>query len=328
MGLFNKQTKKFRILSIDGGGMKGVFTAFAIMKLEEEYDIKIIDHFDMIVGTSTGALIATAILTNQSGKRIYETYIDENNPTFIEQKSFREQFNSVFYAGYNVGPLEKELKKEFGEITLEDLYKKTKKTFAFFSTNFTKAQPLIYSSPNLKDINKNEMIINKATIFEALRTSTSAPFYFEPYVDKKSNHLLLDGGLWANNPSLAGINLAMAQDRSLKISDIECLSFGQTFTEDIEYKFVKGRELLKNPMKNQLSLLLLSVLTTNQNSQTSQVKYMLGDKLYRYTPEIEQKGVSVSKISTKFMNYSKVYWQQNKESLVKFILSGENTKNK
>ncbi len=326
MSFFNKNTnKKFRILSIDGGGMKGVFTAYALMRLEEEYNIKVLDHFDMIVGTSTGALIASALLMGNTGKEIYDIYIDKENPSFVNQKSFREQFNSTFYAGYDVIPLEKQLKLEFGEMTLDDLYKRSKKTFAFFSTNFTKAQPIIYSSPNIRNIDNSKMVVNKTTVFEALRTSTSAPFYFEPYLDK-DNEMLLDGGLWANNPSLAGINLALAQEKNLKVSDIEVLSFGQTFTEDIEYKITKGRELLKNPMKNQLSLLLMSVLTTNQNAQTSQVKYLIGDKLFRYTPEIEQKGVSVNKVDTKFINYSKIYWQQNKEQLANFILTGENSK--
>ena len=48
----------FRILCLDGGGIKGVFTAAALARIEDQTKRKIIDHFDLICGTSTGGILA------------------------------------------------------------------------------------------------------------------------------------------------------------------------------------------------------------------------------------------------------------------------------
>ncbi|NQX83248.1 MAG: patatin-like phospholipase family protein [Mycoplasmataceae bacterium] len=319
---FKRKEKKYRILSIDGGGMKGVFTAYALWKLEEDYDIKVIDYFDMIVGTSTGALIVSGLLSGTPYKKIYETYMDDQNKIFSNKKSFMEQFKSIFFAGYNTEGLIEYLTKEIGDHTLESLYKKTKKDFAFFASNFTKAKPIIYASPSLS---KSTLVKNNISLIEALRTSTAAPFYFEPMLEEDTDHLIMDGGLWANNPSLTAINLAVSE-KGIKLSNIEVLSFGQSFTDDLNFKIVKGKELIKSPMKQQFAQLLLSVLTLNQNTQTLLVKNLIGNRVYRYEPEVFQSGVAVDKVNNKFINYTKVYWEKNKNSLVDFIKTGNNTK--
>ncbi len=325
MGLFrkSKNKRKYRILSIDGGGMKGVFTAFALWRLEEDYDIKIKDHFDMIVGTSTGALIAAAILVGQSGKQIYDSYMDPNNPIFKGKKQMKSRLSAKFYAQYDDEGIMGYLAEQIGDHTLETLYKQSgKKDFAFFASNFSKGKPVIYGSPSLSH---SSLIKNDVSAIEVLRTTTSAPFFFEPVKDKETGDLILDGGLWANNPSLAGVNLAMG-DLGIERSQIEVLSFGQTYTNDLKFRLYSKTEVLKSPLKQQFIQLLLSSLALSQNSQTALVGNLLGDCIYRYVPEVDQEGVAIDKVDTKFVNYAKIYWKQNKESLVKFILSGENDK--
>ena len=53
--------KTFKILSIDGGGIRGIFSAHILKRIEDEYNIKLKDHFDLIAGTSTGAIIAGSV---------------------------------------------------------------------------------------------------------------------------------------------------------------------------------------------------------------------------------------------------------------------------
>ena len=55
------EKKRFQILCLDGGGIKGLFSAAFLAKLEEDLKINIIDHFDLIVGTSTGGIIALGL---------------------------------------------------------------------------------------------------------------------------------------------------------------------------------------------------------------------------------------------------------------------------
>ncbi len=318
-----KQKKKYRILSIDGGGMKGVFTAFALWKLEEDYNIKIKDHFDMIVGTSTGALIAAAILINQSGKQIYDSYMDPDNPIFKGKNSMKTRMSQTFMPQYGDKGIMEYLAGEIGDHTLESLYEVSgKKDFAFFATNFTKGKPVVYGSPSLQH---SSLIKRDVSAIEVLRTTTAAPFFFEPLQDPDTKDLILDGGLWANNPSLAGLNLAKA-DLGIKEEDIEVLSFGQTYTDDLNFKTYSKTEVLKNPLKQQFIQLLLSSLALNQNAQTALVKNLLKERLYRYQPEENQPGVAIDKVDAVFVAYAKVYWEANKETLVEFIKSGENNK--
>lgn len=325
MAFFKKKERKYRILSIDGGGMKGVFTAYALWRLEEEYDVKILEYFDMVVGTSTGALIAAAILSGQTGKEIYDSYMDPDNPIFKDKKSMSLRITSTtFLSQYGDVGIMEYLKEQIGEQTLDSLYKTSgKKDFAFFASNFTKARPIIYGSPSLKH---SKLTKDDVTMIDVLRTTTSAPFFFEPVKDLETGDLILDGGLWANNPSLAGVNLAMG-DLNIKENNIEVLSFGQTFTSELEFKIYSKTEILKNPLKQQFIQLLLSSLALNQNSQSALVSNLLGSRLYRYEPEVQQSGVAIDKVDTKFVNYAKVHWQKNKDTLVKFIKTGENYKN-
>lgn len=54
-------SKRFQILALDGGGIKGIFSAAFLAKIEEDLEIKVVDHFDLIVGTSTGGIIALGL---------------------------------------------------------------------------------------------------------------------------------------------------------------------------------------------------------------------------------------------------------------------------
>lgn len=320
---------KYRILSIDGGGMKGVFTAYAIWKLEEEFNIKLIDHFDMFVGTSTGAIITSSILIGKSGKEIYDSYIDAEIGIFKKhKKNFKERFTSIFFAAYRNEGIINSTKKNLGEHTLKSLYEISgKKDFAFFASNFTKAKPLIFISPSLITKKDADFFDVDADLIKVIRTTTAAPFYFEPYKDEESENLLLDGGFWANNPSLAAINLAIS-NKKIEIDNINLLSFGQSFTKNLDFSFGKGTEVLKNPMRNQFVQLLLSILVLNQNSQTTLVDNLIDGHVYRYEPDILHSKTSIDKINKEFLEYSKKYWEKNKWDMVNFIKTGENISKK
>ena len=55
------EPERFQILSLDGGGIRGVFSAAILAAIEEDLDIRLVDHFDLIAGTSTGGIIAVAL---------------------------------------------------------------------------------------------------------------------------------------------------------------------------------------------------------------------------------------------------------------------------
>ena len=76
-----------RILSIDGGGIKGVFPAAFLAKLEEEIDGEIWEYFDLITGTSTGGIIAIGLSLGVSASEISDLYQEKGPAIFSQQQS-------------------------------------------------------------------------------------------------------------------------------------------------------------------------------------------------------------------------------------------------
>ena len=72
----------FQILALDGGGMKGVFSAALLAAIEEDCQTSITDHFDLIAGTSTGGIIALGLGLGYSAKEILNFYITEGPHIF------------------------------------------------------------------------------------------------------------------------------------------------------------------------------------------------------------------------------------------------------
>ena len=111
-------TNKFQILSLDGGGIKGLFSAAVLTFLEDDLDIKIVDHFDLIVGTSTGGLIALGLGSGLAPKDIVEFYVTQgpnifpSNPLLFLKRYIRRKFDA--------GPVEDALKSCFGDKRLAD----------------------------------------------------------------------------------------------------------------------------------------------------------------------------------------------------------------
>jgi patatin-like phospholipase/acyl hydrolase len=69
-------SKAFKILSIDGGGIKGLYSASVLARLEEKASVKSGDCFDMICGTSTGGLIALGLANGMAADDLVSLYLD------------------------------------------------------------------------------------------------------------------------------------------------------------------------------------------------------------------------------------------------------------
>ena len=104
----------FQILSLDGGGIRGIFSAAVLAAIEEDLRVKVIDHFDMIAGTSTGGIIAVALGLGLTPKQIVDFYLQEGKLIFANPfgvNSVRRLFTSKF----DNRPLIAALKRCFGD---------------------------------------------------------------------------------------------------------------------------------------------------------------------------------------------------------------------
>jgi patatin-like phospholipase/acyl hydrolase len=202
----------FKILSLDGGGIRGIYSAHLLKRIQEELNIDFAKHFDLIVGTSTGSIIAAGLAIGCPIDDIYSFYEKESKnifkPQFLNLRGF-------FKSKYSSKHLENLLIEIFGEKTLSE----TKTRLIIPATNISNGEVFVFKSNYFKEFVRDKNI----KIVDAVLASCSAPVYFSPH--KINSYLLADGGLWANNPSLVALTEAMSRLKKDK-EDIKLLSIG------------------------------------------------------------------------------------------------------
>jgi len=238
MTVTQKATKtNFKILSIDGGGIRGLIPAKVLADLEEELqrnepDKKLYEHFDLICGTSTGAILAIGIALGIPARELVRFY-EENAkiifPRFV-LRCLPRKSRAFVNAIYSNKKLLKKLKEAYAEANdgkdplLNDL--KTKVCIPTFNGNDGTINVLKtkHHSEYRRDY--------KMPAYHAAMASASAPVYFPPHTFSFKNELgegtnvnMIDGGVFANNPSLIGIFEA-TDKLSISINDISLLSLG------------------------------------------------------------------------------------------------------
>src|SRR2546421_322040 len=103
-----------RVLSIDGGGIKGAFPGSFLATLEESTSGSIADHFDLIVGTSTGGIIALALGLGFTAAEVLEFY-EKLGPLVFAGGRLVRAIRWVGLSKYESGPLRRALESKFGE---------------------------------------------------------------------------------------------------------------------------------------------------------------------------------------------------------------------
>lgn len=206
-----------KILSIDGGGIKGVFPASFLATLEETTGKSVSDHFDLIVGTSTGGIIALGLGMGISAKEILSFY-EELGPGIFKGNRWARFLRHFGFAKYDREPLKEALVSRFGEKILGD----SKNRLVIPSVNLETGEVHVYKTSHHSRLERD---FREKVVEVALATS-AAPTYFPTHVSAAGSPLV-DGGVWANNPTgLAAVEaigiLGWPRDQ------IEILSIGCT----------------------------------------------------------------------------------------------------
>ncbi|CAO2601670.1 85/88 kDa calcium-independent phospholipase A2 [Lemmus lemmus] len=183
------------LLCLDGGGVKGLVIIQLLIAIEKASGVATKDLFDWVAGTSTGGILALAILHSKSMAYMRGVYFRMKDEVFRGSRP------------YESGPLEEFLKREFGEHTKMTDVKKPK---VMLTGTLSDRQPAElhlfrnYDAPEaIREPRFNQNINLKPPtqpadqlVWRAARSSGAAPTYFRP------NGRFLDGGLLANNPTL------------------------------------------------------------------------------------------------------------------------------
>lgn len=192
--------RTFNILSIDGGGIKGLYSAKILDVFEKKYG-PIIEHFDLICGTSTGGLIALGLAANKTANEIVNFYklygssIFPSNNWLLRTYSCIRQFTLGKYSNQ---ALKKYLIELLGNSTLNDV--KDRVYLCIPSSNLTTSKGTIFKTPHCDEYTRD----GKLKLVEVALATSAAPTYFPPYKIDDLKAYYADGGLWANNPSLIG----------------------------------------------------------------------------------------------------------------------------
>jgi len=208
-----------RILSIDGGGIKGVFPLAFLASIEDSVGRPAGEYFDLISGTSTGGIIALGLGLGFSAQELLVMYEQLGKQVFGGPTLIRF-LRWLSIAKYSQVRLRQHLTNAFQNKTLGD----SRCRLLIPAVNLETGRPHIYKTAHHERFEKD---YRETAVTVALATA-AAPSYFPSFRDP-SGILLVDGGLWANNPvGLAVIEAMQVLDWPL--TDLRVLSLGCTET--------------------------------------------------------------------------------------------------
>ena len=191
-----------RILSIDGGGIRGIIPAMVLAEMERRTGRPTCQLFDLIAGTSTGGILALALTKPKDGKpefpaeSLVALYEDEGANIFARSR-WRALLDSWLYAKYPADGVEEVLGRYFGAARLEEALAPA----LISSYELERRSPFFFKSAKAKADPASHGFLMK----DAARATSAAPTYFPPALlrgAKGGPHTLVDGGVFANNPAL------------------------------------------------------------------------------------------------------------------------------
>ncbi len=189
----------FKILSIDGGGIKGIFPAGILAEFEEQClgGGHIGDYFDLITGTSTGGIIALGLGAGLTAKSMLALYMDEGHRVFPPHQRAMSQglLNRIFRNRYDRSELDELLQQTFDSKTLRD----SKYRLLIPATEARHGDPCVYKTPH----HPGYFLDGDKPMWEVAAATSAAPTYLKPVI--QDGYILLDGGIWANNPTMMGL---------------------------------------------------------------------------------------------------------------------------
>jgi predicted acylesterase/phospholipase RssA len=213
----------FRILSLDGGGIKGTFTAAVLAEWECVTKRKVTDHFDLIAGTSTGGILALGLGMGLSASTMLKFY-EERGSTVFPMTSVGERWwhlaRSIFKAKFGQDTLRTELESAFKGAagkTLSDSQCRLVVPACHARTGAVH----MFRTNHHPDLAGGAGL---AATDVAVATAAAPTYFRAALVDGKA---YLDGGVWANNPTMAALVEALSRLR-VPLNHVDILSVGTT----------------------------------------------------------------------------------------------------
>src|SRR5215213_4046973 len=231
-----------KVLSIDGGGIRGIIPAMVLAEIERRTERRIAEMFDLVAGTSTGGILALGLTKpgqdnkpEYSAKKLIELYETEGGKIFSIPVWHR------IHSGWGLADekypstgIDEVALKYFGDVRLAQAFKEVLIT----AYEIEKRGPWFFKRWEALDSNKGFNPFMR----EVVRATSAAPTYFEPLqlkVGSLGNRAFIDGGVHSNNPAMC----AYVEARKIHPgeNDFLVLSLGTGEpTRSMPYEEVKG----------------------------------------------------------------------------------------
>ncbi|MDR6306695.1 hypothetical protein GGQ85_004429 [Nitrobacter vulgaris] len=212
----------FRILCLDGGGIKGVFTAAALARIENLTNKSIIDHFDLIAGTSTGGIVAIGLALGHSAQSLLSFYRDRG-PRIFPSTGLLERSTALIRQLF-VGPKHSQtiLRQELSNVLGKRSFGESKCRLVIPAYDAVGGRIYVFKTAHAAGLVND---VKTAAIDVALATSAAPTYFAAARTDRDGR--FVDGGVWANSTVMIALVEAAAVLRQ-PLSEINILSIGTT----------------------------------------------------------------------------------------------------
>jgi patatin-like phospholipase/acyl hydrolase len=210
------EPKRFQILALDGGGAKALFTAHVLARLEQDLGVTIRDSFDLIAGTSAGGIVALGLGAGLRPSEIashYEELVEKVFPA--SRRRVWRRLRQLRSPIYDAEALRQALTSVFGTRPLGE----SSKRLVIPAWDVQRGAVHIFKTPHHSRLTRDWRI----RMVDVAMATSAAPLYFPAaHVD---GHRLIDGGVWANNPTIVAIAEAVSM-LNVPLDEITVLNVG------------------------------------------------------------------------------------------------------
>ena len=207
--------RRFHVLSLDGGGFKGMFAAVLLDRLEADLGISVIEHFDLMTGTSTGGIIALGLGAGLRPSEIVAFYTNHGRSIFAHPRP--RTLRRLGRSKYSAAPLRRALEEAFGDVTLGD----STVPLAIPAYDLCNDTVYVFRTPHAPKLLRD----GRERMVDVALATTAAPTYLPAHSLRGLR--LIDGGMWANNPTIVGVVEAV-NTFGYDLADIGVFSIGTT----------------------------------------------------------------------------------------------------
>lgn len=296
-------SNRFQVLSMDGGGLKGLFTAAYLAEWESHTGRSVVDATDLIAGTSAGGIIALGLGAGYSAQELVDLFLEHGTNIFPTEKV--EAFGLFRQANgsrYSEEPLEKVLEQYFGDRQLGE-------------SKVRIIVPAYHAESGIhlfKTSHHPRLLMDwRERMTDIARATSAAPTFLPPLVVDHGLRLI-DGGVWANNPVQIAVTEAIGYlDQPMDaVAAVRISTTTETLPKD-GYPDDPGAIGLKA-----VPVFTDVMMRGQSQSASGGVQQLLGtDRFYEVDPQVVPSDYRLDRLSKNLVGLAKAEFRKNVSDL-------------